>query len=71
MAKTKKITLHQAAQRLTKIAEEVLSRFPEHEQEERLAKFERTVARLRRGNRGTFPKRRHTEKSRASVRGPR
>ncbi len=47
VAKTKKITLDQAARRLTKIADEVLSRFPEHEQEERLARFERTVARLR------------------------
>lgn len=62
--KRKKITIKQAAERLTAITEEHLRGLPEEEQDLRVEMFARSVATLKREKSGTLPRRPRTAGSR-------
>lgn len=67
--KKKKLTLDEAAEALTRIAEEHLSKLPEDEQESRVAAFSRVNFKKSRGTRAKSSATSRTRASRAAGRG--
>lgn len=71
VAKKRKISLQEAAERLTAITESHLKTLPEEEQELRVAMFERSALTLQRDRRDKLPKPRRTAGSHTRASGRR